>query len=259
MSQKLEILSFRSAEEIAQAAAERWINALQERKTQSRFGIALSGGRIAKTLYTQMVLNARGASIDWNSIHFFWADERCVPPGDSNSNYAAARDFLLKPLGIEARNVHRVLGEIDPEQAAEKAETELCGIVPKNKSGRPVLDLIFLGMGEDGHVASLFPDELPEVRENPKVYRNVIAPKPPPQRVTLGYQPLFAARQVWILASGPGKLEAFQGLLQADLRLPVVQVIERRTHTVLFEDICQAHSEKMSPNPRHSRSKHQRF
>jgi 6-phosphogluconolactonase len=92
-------------------------------------------------------------------------------------------------------------------------------------------------MGEDGHVASLFPEEKAEMVRDDRVYRAVVATKPPPNRVTLGYQPILAAREVWVLASGIGKLSAFRGLLALDERLPIARVVAGRSQTVVFQDI----------------------
>src|SRR6185436_18362512 len=101
--------------------------------------------------------NARGVSLA--NVHFFWADERCVPPNDPESNCAAAREHFFQPLAIAPHKVHRIQGELPPDHAAELATTEIKSIVSADTFGQPQLDLIFLGMGEDGHVASLFPAE----------------------------------------------------------------------------------------------------
>ena len=115
----------------------------------------------------------------------------------------------LGPLGIPAHHIHRIRGETPPGAAAAQAETELRDLAPPGQGGQPVLDLVFLGMGEEGHVASLFPGEPPEIVASPAVYRPVTASKPPPRRITLGYPAIAAARQVWVLAAGPGKDQAF--------------------------------------------------
>src|SRR5258708_37332125 len=100
-----------------------------------------------------------------------------------------------------------------------------------------MLDILFLGLGEDGHVASLFPSEPSEVRASKTIYRAVIGPKPPPHRVTLGYPTIAAAKQVWVLASGDGKEQALQESIPLTGRTPLAQVIRLREKTKLFSDI----------------------
>jgi len=119
----------------------------------------------------------------------------------------------LAPLNIPGSQIHRVRGEDPPEAAAAKAEAELRQIAPLASNGQPVLDLIFLGMGEDGHVASLFPGEPEELMASNAVYRPVVAAKPPPHRITMGYPTIAAAGQVRVLAAGAGKEKALRDSL----------------------------------------------
>jgi 6-phosphogluconolactonase len=201
------------------------------------FGIALSGGRIAKSFYAAIVEATSRAPVSFDDVHFFWADERCVPPSSAESNYAVASENLFQPLEIPEENIHRIQGEAEAAFAATNAEAEICRILPLNAEGQPILDLVILGMGEDGHIASLFPSEPPEMMRDRAVYRRVIAAKPPPERITLGYQPILAAREVWILASGDGKREAYTRVLQADRALPASRIIGNRDETRIFQDI----------------------
>jgi 6-phosphogluconolactonase/glucosamine-6-phosphate isomerase/deaminase len=130
-------------------AARAWIGRLQGAILSRPQRVALSGGTSARLLFDAVVQLAAGQPGLFDSVEFFWADERCVPPSDSESNYRLAWDRLLSPLGIQRQRIHRILGECAPEEAAVLASEEL---------GDRVLDLAFLGMGEDGHVASLFPN-----------------------------------------------------------------------------------------------------
>ena len=102
-----------------------------------------------------------------------------------------------------------------------------------------MLNLILLGMGEDGHVASLFPAEATEMESDPAVYRPVIAPKPPPKRVTLGYAAIRVARQVWVWASGPGKEQALKASMQMRAATPLARVLASRMTTRIFTDILR--------------------
>lgn len=222
---------------IASAAAVELHGLLQRHVSGLPFGIALSGGRIAKSFYEEVVQSCRKAPVDFENVHFFWADERCVPPLDPESNYLTAQTFLFQPLEIPVSNIHRIFGEADPAYACAQAEAELCRIMPLDENGQPRLDLVILGMGEDGHVASLFPGEPEEMITDGKVYRSVIAVKPPPQRITLGYAPIFAARECWVLASGEGKKAAYERLEQGDASLPIARIVSGRSETLIFQDI----------------------
>lgn len=238
MKHKLQIRHLLTPEELAQAAAVELLGLLLRRSdTAAPFGIALSGGRIAVPFYKSIVTGAKKSRPSLEEVHFFWADERSVPPTSSESNYATAREILFEPLGTPAANIHRIRAEMDGAYPVDEAEAELCRLMPLNPAGQPILDLVILGMGEDGHVASLFPEEGSEWINDPKVYRRVTATKPPPQRITLGYQSIFAAREVWVLASGIGKLSSYRALLAGDERLPIARVAAARDRTLIFQDI----------------------
>jgi 6-phosphogluconolactonase len=273
--QNFELISFATADELAQAVASAW---LDEIETANRAGkshcVALSGGRIAKTFYSAGVNQSQARAVSLQSVHFFWADERCVPPDDAESNSLLAQESLLTPLKILANQIHRVRGELPPDKAAELATEEILGIAPtvmsspppppkeervgvrrpimtnplipalspfergEGEAFQPVLDLIFLGIGEDGHVASLFPGEPEAAISDKAVYRAVKnSPKPPPNRVTLGYAAIAAARQVWVLASGAGKERVLADSLKPTGRTPLARVLKLRSATKIFTDI----------------------
>jgi len=233
-----ELIPFDNANGLARAVATAWLDGItaanQAGKPQH---VALSGGRITLKFFSAVIELAQARNARLSHIHFFWADERCVPPNDPESNFAAADEHFFQPLAITEGSIHRIRGEDIPTVAAQLAAGEIRRVVPSNAAGQPVLDLIFLGMGEDGHVASLFPRE-PEAMVNDKAVYRVIAnsPKPPPDRVTLGYQAIAAARQVWVLASGPGKESALRESLKPDGQTPLARVLRLRSTTV-FTDI----------------------
>src|SRR5580765_8477057 len=201
------------------------------------FTTALSGGRIAKKLYSSIVAEAKATKVSLGHAHFFWADERCLPPDDPESNYRGARELFFQPLGVSGNQIHRIRGEESPEFAATEAEAEICRIAPMNSEGQPVLDLILLGMGEDGHVASLFPGEAETVSASRAVFRAVRnSPKPPPERVTLGYAAIASAKEVWVLVSGVAKREVLQQSLTPNSTTPLARVIQMRQATRLLAD-----------------------
>jgi len=231
----VELISFADDRALAEAAAGEWLSQLETAaQAPMPYCVALSGGRIARRFFDAVTRLIETRPVPLNSAHFFWGDERCVPPTDPESNFGIAREFLLGPLGIAGERIHRVRGEEPPELAAAQAESELRRIAPADAAGQPILDLVFLGMGEDGHVASLFPGESEEVMADPRVYRPIRAAKPPPQRITLGYLAIAAAKQTWVLASGPGKENALRESLAPGGRTPLARVLKLRRLTRIF-------------------------
>ena len=177
----------------------------------------------------------QAAGVSFESVHFFWGDERVVPPTDDESNFKLAAVPLLLALKIPDENVHRILTERGEAFAVQQAEAELCRIADLNDAGQPIFDLVFLGMGEDGHVASLFPGDA-EALESTAVYRAVNGLKPPPRRITLGYPALAAAREVWLLLSGEGKAGMLRGSMAPEGGTPLARVLQSRTQTEIFPD-----------------------
>jgi 6-phosphogluconolactonase len=237
-----ELISFANADELARAAASAWLDEIvAANRAGKRHCVALSGGRIAHKFFAATVEQARARAVSFEHTHFFWADERCVPPDDAESNFAIARKFLFAPLKIADAQIHRIRGEDSPEAAAKAASAEISKIAPVNEAGQPVLDLIFLGMGEDGHVASLFPGEPDVLISDRAIYRAVKnSPKPPQNRVTLNYAAIAAARQVWVLVSGTGKEAALRESLISKGRTPLARVTQFRTRAKIFSDFLMS-------------------
>ena len=224
---------------LAQTVAEEWLSKVE---AANRLGtphfVALSGGRIARRFYAAVAEFGMARKIDFARVHFFWGDERCVPPTDAASNFALANQLLLQPLKIASENIHRIRGELEPPRAATAAAEDLCRVVAANRDQAPRLDLIILGMGEDGHVASLFPGESEAVMSDPAIFRAVQATKPPPSRITIGYGVIAAAWHVWVLASGAGKALALHESLSASEKTPLSRVLKERPNTKVFTDIA---------------------
>lgn len=239
-----ELRKFFRPEELAKQAAADWLTQLLERSTKVDrvpYTVALSGGRITKTFFEEIVRqipkNTSGVRrLFAGGVHFFWADERCVPPDDAESNYLLARQLLFEPLEVPESHIHRLRGEGPELQALKEALDTICRVAPMF-NGQPVLDMIFLGMGEDGHTASLFPGEPDDVMNDPAVYRAVTAAKPPPRRITLGYAAIAAAREVWVLISGDGKEDALRKTLSSAPPTPLGRVIRLRENTTIYTDV----------------------
>jgi 6-phosphogluconolactonase len=238
--QKFELIQFASPDELARAAAKAWLDEIEEaNRVTASHDVALSGGRITQKFLNAVVEQSRSRKISLSQVNFFWADERCVPPTDAQSNFKLVNDGLFLPLKISPDKIHRLRGEDGPEAGAKQAEAEIRRIVGANAHGQPVLDLIFLGLGEDGHVASLAPDEPASMDLDKAVFRGVRHfAKPPPERITIGYQTIAAARQVWMLASGTGKEQAFRDSLTPNGKTSFARVLKLREQTKIFSDIA---------------------
>src|SRR5579863_7121386 len=147
---------------------------------QERASLAVSGGTTPKLLFEELVKSR----FKWDRVHLFWVDERAVPPTDPESNYKLAEDFLITPARIPRQNVHRIQGEIIPERAAEQYAADIRDFFELEDGGLPQFDIMQQGMGPDGHTASLFPGD-PLIEDRAGIAAAVVAPKPPPKRVTL--------------------------------------------------------------------------
>jgi len=202
--------------------------------------VAISGGRIAGPFFDAIANRDRagtGPRLAQLSVHFFFADERCVPPNHADSNFALAHARLFAPLGLAAERVHRLRGELTPELAAVEAERDLRALTTVPANTLPAFDLVILGMGEDGHVASLFPGAPAAVTESRAVYVPTVGPKPPPQRLTLTFAALAAARALWVLVSGSGKAAALADSLRPGGATPLARVLRERASVTVFTDL----------------------
>jgi 6-phosphogluconolactonase len=235
------LISFAHADELARHVAGFWLDEIEAaRRAGQNHCVALSGGRIAQKFFAAAAAQARERTVCLDHVHFFWADERCVPPDDPESNFKLANELLFAPLKIPENQIHRLHGEEPPEIAVKIAEAELRRWAPANPNQLPVLDLILLGMGEDGHVASLFPQAPPEVLNCAAPFLAVDhSPKPPPRRISLSYAALAAAQRVWVLVSGPGKESALRASLSPAGRTPLAHVLQSRRCTKIFCDILK--------------------
>jgi 6-phosphogluconolactonase len=199
---------------VARAAADIFVNlAPQPNGNRKPFRVALAGGTTPQALYALLAAAEYRNRVAWDRVAFFFGDERAVPPDHPDSNYRAANDALFRPLDISAKNVYRMKGEMtDLEAAAAAYERELQSAFEGARV--PHFDLIFLGMGPDGHTASLFPGS-PALAECKRLVVPVMdAPKPPPRRLTLTVPVLNAGQLVLFLATGADKAQALREVLQ---------------------------------------------
>ena len=146
---------YKDADELALAAARLFVELSSEKiGEKGTFTVVLAGGRTPEKLYGLLASSGFKEKVDWANVHFFWGDERCVPPDDPESNYGMAVRTLLKMVPVPPGNIHRIQGELDPAVAAALYEKE---ITEHFGGAVPVFDLVLLGLGEDGHTLSLFP------------------------------------------------------------------------------------------------------
>ena len=171
-------------------------------RTRKLFSVALSGGSTPREMYATLA----GKQVAWERVHFFWVDERCVPPNHAESNYHMANDTLLSHIPIPKGNVHRIPGELPAEKAAQYYEEELRRFFSNRP---PRFDLILLGLGGDGHIASLFPGT-PEIQEKKRwvvVVKHHVPPPPLVDRISVTLPVLNSAAWVIFLVLGEEKAE----------------------------------------------------
>lgn len=203
---------------------------------------ALSGGSTPRRLYQALAAPPWRAGIDWTAIDWFWSDERCVPPTHPDSNYRLAWETLLEPLCIAGERIHRIPGDaMDPDSAAAAYEREIRRHVPATHDGVPVLDLVLLGVGADGHTASLFPGAATS-REQMRLAAATDGPVLGYCRITMTWPLILAARQVIVFVTGAEKAEILARTLgpQPDPALPASRLRSPGAHVTWVVDAAAA-------------------
>ncbi len=209
-----EVRVFSDADALSRAAAEHLVAiALEAAHARGQALIALSGGNTPQGLYAILPQLPYRSQSPWAQMQFFWGDERCVPPGDPESNYGQAKREFLDRVPVPAENLHRVKGELEPDVAAQEY-----GLVLRQFSSDglawPRLDWVLLGMGADGHTASLFPGPIsPKERERPVIAVTANYQGRPANRVSLTPRVFNSARSVVFLVTGEEKADALAGVL----------------------------------------------
>jgi 6-phosphogluconolactonase len=218
MSEPPSIHGLYDLEAASRAAADLFASSVSEAIEQrSQAYVALSGGSTPIRLYRVLASGGYIADpVDWPRVHVFWSDERCVPPDSPGSNYRLAYDELLSKVPVAADNVHRIRGEIDPADAAQEYEQIVRATVPAGSGGVPRFDLLLLGLGDDGHTASVFPGSPLLGSPDERLVAAVYVPKLKAHRLTFTPRLLNAAREVLFLVAGAGKAEALAAVLEGD-------------------------------------------
>ncbi len=208
------ILTYLSQEEMISSAAAQFISiglaAIQDR---GQFSVTLSGGNTPKPLY-EILASPDADLLDWDMVHFFWGDERCVPSNHPDSNFNQANQVLLRPRSIKDENIHRIKTELQPKETARQYQEEILSYFHGNI---PRFDLVLLGMGSDGHTASLFPGSELVAGDHPNENCLVASdwvPKFDAWRITFTPRLINAAQNVFFLVSGRNKANTLKLVLE---------------------------------------------
>lgn len=235
---------------VAAHVADRFLTRLRARTGNGRIAhVALTGGSMGGAVLSATRDDPRAASIDWSLVHFWWGDERFVPADDADRNSLQSRQALLDHIPVPPENVHEVAGPetgltLDESAAAYAAELSRFGT---DENPWPAFAVCFLGVGPDGHIASLFPDREEVTVTDAAVLPVRNAPKPPPERVTLTRPVINSSKRVWLVLTGADKASAL-GLALAGASYTSVPVAgaRGRKRTIFFVD--EAAAAEVSPD-----------
>ena len=246
----MELIVQPDVESLAQAAAEGILAAAEAAiAARGRFAIALAGGSTPETLYRLLAAPPYVNRLDWLLTEIFFGDERCVPPDHEWSNYGMAWRTLLSRVPLPPQQLHRMQGEFSPAAAAESYSAALARAVHSEEGPWPRLDVILLGMGDDGHTASLFPGMAALAERSKAVVASGVPSYVRPQvpRVTLTLPVLNAARDVMFLVAGQGKAAMTKRVLERvpsgegeDEQLPAARVRPAQGRLTWFLDQAAA-------------------
>ena len=236
MSTTPKVCVFRDSKAASDFAVNKWMEISHESvKNKGFFTVALSGGRTPIDFYT--MLSASKNRLLWEKTHIFLVDERFVPPSHKESNYCLIQKHLLKAIDIQKGNIHPVQTEkVTLEMAAEKYEEEIRNFFGIRGDHIPEFNLIMLGIGEDGHTASLFPGA-PSLKEKKRIAIPVIADKPPHKRISLTLPVLTNAQRIMFLVTGSEKAGIVREIVEgSESRLPASLVRRRARSAYLVMD-----------------------
>lgn len=237
---------FSSIEKLTDFFAGSLLENISKIKGDRPFSISLSGGSTPRKIFRFLVKNHRD-KIDWSRVMIFWGDERCVSPASDESNYRMALENLIKDINIPENNIYRIEGEKDPVQEAGRYARLVTSLLPIKKN-IPQFDLFMLGMGEDGHTASIFPG-LIYLFKSEKLYEVSRHPVTLQKRITATARLINNAREVCFLVTGEGKAERVAQVIEKkpgwqDLPASLVNPINGRLDWVLDEAAGQGLSEQ---------------
>lgn len=246
MDFELEVLP--TASLVADAAAQRFVAIANDAiRSRGEFVVALSGGSTPRSMYARLAAKPSVSNVDWSRVQVLWSDERCVPPDHAASNYGMAREALLDHVPIPPANVHRIRGEDDPADAARGYEQVIRRVL------RTRIDLVLLGLGVDGHTASLFPGAI-RVHDSPSWVMADHVEAVPAWRITLTPVIINAAAVVAFVVTGSAKAAVVQQVLEGPRRpheLPAQLIAPAAGRLLWFIDAPAAAALRGSSSSRH--------
>lgn len=235
MNSSVEVKIYKNPKKVSKAVAKELVK-ITQKTNQPAFHIALSGGKTPKLLFRTLATKHLD-NLPWEKIHFWWADERCVPPNDTESNFKLANDTLLIHTPVLEENIHRIKGEDPPEAEAIRYGKEIDGHL-NLRGNKPVFDLILLGLGNDGHTASIFPGytELFHAGTNCAVTNHPVTGQ---KRITLTGNVLNNANRIFLLVTGKRKALSISDIMNNDDEaklLPAYYVHPEKGNLIWFLD-----------------------
>jgi 6-phosphogluconolactonase len=220
---------------VAEATADRFVGIARDAiEARGVFRVALSGGGTPKRVYPLLLDGPRVRAVDWGAVEFFWGDERAVPPDHPESNFGVAYQMLIAQLpGVRNDRIHRMAAESsDLDGAALTYESEIRLAFDARGEAPPAFDLVWLGMGADGHTASLFPGSAALDELDRWVVGNY-APSQSAWRMTMTYPLLDAAREVLFVVTGADKADALAAIRDGNRDLPAARIAAQRVHWIV--------------------------
>lgn len=218
------------------------------------FSLVLSGGSTPQAVYERLAGAMTRANVAWENIHLFWGDERCVPPDHAESNFRMVNEALLRRITIPPANIHRIEAERPPTNAAERYENGLRVFFGLKEKEFPRFDLILLGLGEDGHTASLFPDT-PMLAETEHLVAAGFVPRINTHRISMTLPTINNARALMFLVAGARKAKILYEVLEGTSRQYPAQRVEPTDGTLLWLLDADA-AAFLSPNTIHQQATH---
>jgi len=208
-----EIKIFSTVESVAEGLAEAFFNLSDDYyHINKKLYVAISGGNTPQIFFNKLVEKYK-EKVYWNNIYFFWVDERCVVPTDNDSNYGMTKQYLLDKIQVPAENIFRIQGENDPSIEAERYSLIIKKYVPE-RNNLPSFDLTILGMGSDGHTASIFPDQLHLLRSD-KICETAVHPQTFQKRITLTGTIINNSSQIIFFVTGENKSKILADILHS--------------------------------------------
>ena len=213
-----EVIIYADNDAVAQATAARLLLRIGDLLAhQERVDVVLTGGTVGILTLVEAAKSPLASNVDWTAVHVWWGDERFVPAGDADRNEGQAQEALLSHIPLPEENIHRMGAEGQFDSAEDAAAAYASTYAD---AGSPAFDVLMLGLGPDGHVASLFPDHAGYAATGEAAIAVHDSPKPPPSRVSLSLETINKASEVWVVATGAPKAEVIAKCLQGDTTFP---------------------------------------